>query len=58
MAYFCKSGLISAIGIIIIKCMGTIEQYIERQTPKTKKYKRYLQKLKEKGIKYFTKKRK
>ena len=55
--YFCRVGLISANWYYYNKMYGySIDQYIERQTTKNKeKRKRYLQTLKEKGIRYYTK---
>ena len=57
--YFCRAGLISANWYYFNKVYGyTIDQYIEKQTTKNKENnKRYQQKLKDKGIEYFTKDR-
>ena len=57
--YFCMAGLISANWYYYNKMYGyTIEQYIERQTTNNKRNsERYIQKLKEKGITYYTKER-
>lgn len=55
--YFCKIGLIPSNWLYYNKLYGySIEQYIEKQTTKTKKRKaKYIEKLKEKGIEYYDK---
>jgi len=54
--YFCKIGLISSNWLYYNKMYGyTIEQYVERKTAKSKKKNtKYRDKLKEKGIEYYT----
>lgn len=54
--YFCKIGLISSNWLYYNKMYGyTIEQYIEKQTKKNKtKKNKYIDKLKAKGIEYWT----
>lgn len=52
--YFCKIGLISSNWLYYNKMYGyTIEQYVERQTKKTRtKRAKHIERLKEKGLEY------
>lgn len=57
--YFCKIKLISANWLYNNKMNGyTIKEYVEYQSKKVKKKtQRHIERLKEKGIEYYTKQR-